>query len=177
MDLACGSGLYGKYLKTKCDSLIGLDKDPVLCENAERTGYYERIYCEPADCVGKLFKGIDIIFCSEFLEHVTNDCFVELKEKIESICIDKIVITVPNPLSPHFKVDPTHVLKYTIYSLLKVLNKSQKFQYKLYPLGFSEYNLKKTSYIFLNVLSKRISILSPTVLYVGKRIKSEHAAS
>lgn len=112
-------------------------------------------------------KNIEAIFCSEFLEHMNNEKLESVLSKMESITTNKIVITVPNPISLHFKLDHSHILKYSIYSFLIILNKRTKFQYKMYPLGFAEQHLKKWQFRFLNIFASRIAIFSPTILYIG----------
>ncbi len=167
LDLGCGSGLYGKYLKQYGAKVVGFDYDPVLCEQSQKSGDYDRVICADVMALDDKVEKVDAIFCSEFLEHMSNENLERVVLKMESITRCRIVITVPNPLSPHFKYDSSHILKYSIYSFLTTLNKSRKFQYKLYSIGFSETNLKKWYFRFLNVISGRISLFSPTVLYVG----------
>jgi 2-polyprenyl-3-methyl-5-hydroxy-6-metoxy-1,4-benzoquinol methylase len=169
LDMGCGSGLYGKYLKSKCKKLFGLDRNELLCQRAKDCGFYDNILCRDVKEICPSFFGrVDLIFCSELLEHIENADIVEVLRRMEAICDSGIIITMPNPLSPHFKLDSSHVLKYNISSFLKILNSSGKFKYKLYSLGFSEFNLKKFIYKAFNVLSRRVAILSPTILYIGE---------
>ncbi|RJO60537.1 glycosyltransferase [candidate division WS5 bacterium] len=179
LDLGCGSGLYGKYLSLKSKKVIGLDNDKDLCKKAKSTQYYDNVVCEDVLDLEKLLSNVDGIFCSELLEHIDNNSLIPVLKKMEVVCgvNGKIIITVPNPLSPHFKLDFSHVLKYNIFSFLRILNRSDYFQYKMYPIGFSEYNLKLRKYRVLNLLSKRAAILSPTVLYVGERLKDGRQTS
>lgn len=167
LDLGCGSGLYGKFLKKNGSKVIGLDYNPVLCEECRKTGDYELIICDDVMALDDSLKKVDAIFCSEFLEHMNNKNLKRVLSKMEKVTESKIVITVPNPLSPHFKYDPAHILVYSIYSFLDILNNGVKFKYKMYPLGFSEKNLKRWHFRFLNVFASRMCLLSPTVLYVG----------
>ena len=167
LDLACGSGLYGKYLKMKCKKLFGFDYDSELCDTATKTRFYDEVVCDNVMELNEHFFSIDSIFCSEFLEHVSNDDFGIIIKKIENITSNKIVFTVPNPLSPHFKRDSSHIFRYSIYSLLKNLNKSKKFSYTLHPLGFSQLNLEKWYFRLINPISLIFPLFSPTVLYVG----------
>lgn len=167
IDIACGSGLYGNYLKSKAKKVYGIDYDPVLCKNASSTGAYDKVFCDKVENTKKYIKSVDAIFCSEFIEHVDNEDLNTTLNVLEDITNEKIIITVPNPLSPHFKYDPTHILQYSVRSLLKTLNRSNKYNYNVYPLGFSDYNLRLPIYRFLNIFSKKTAALSPTVLYVG----------
>ncbi len=166
LDLGCGSGLYGKPLKAAISNVVGLDNDPILCTNAEKTGAYSKVYCDDIFNVNKIEK-VDAVFCSEVFEHMQNDTLPGLLRSVESVTKKRIVITVPNPLSPHFKHDPTHTLKYSVYSLLSMLNRSDTFRYKVYPIGFSDYNRQKLLYRLINPIALSFSIFSPTLLYVG----------
>jgi len=168
LDLGCGSGLYGKFLKSKCKKLIGFDYEPVLCSMAKNSGFYDEVICDNVNNINKEIHSMECVFCSELLEHINNKDFPSVISKIEDITTKKICITVPNPLSPHFKYDSSHILKYSVYSFLEQLNKSNKFSYKLYAIGFSELNLKKWYFRILNVFSSVFPIFSPTVLYIGE---------
>jgi trans-aconitate methyltransferase len=169
VDLACGSGLYGAHLRRIFPVVYGIDYNPDLVRNAQSTNSYTDVVCASIENLAGAVPAVNAVFCSEFLEHVDNDALMGILTSIESVAQDEIVITVPNPRSPHFRNDPTHILKYNIRGLLSSLNSSDKFSYVLRPLGFSEYNLAKPHYRLLNVVSRRIAALSPTVLYVGRR--------
>ncbi len=169
LDLGSGSGLYGKFLRKKCDMLIGLDYDKRLCTEAFSTGFYTRIFHDDVKNIQNRIKTIDAIFCSELLEHIKNTDLPEILQKMEAVCNKQIILTMPNPLSPHFGQDPTHIASYTIYSMLRLLRKSKTFNYTMYPIGFSERNLDSLVFRIINPIAKRISLCSPTVLYIGTR--------
>lgn len=171
LDLGCGSGVYGKFIKPMGNYLIGLDYDTDLCKSARETGYYDEVISGDLKNIDHLLSSnIDVIFCSEVLEHLSNDNIKNVLLRMEEKCNKRIIITVPNPLSPHFSSDKTHILNYNIFSLLKILNQSKKFNYSIYPLGFSDGHLEKLLYKIINIFSKRLAIASSTVLYVGERI-------
>ena len=169
IDVACGSGLYGKHLAKRFRSVFAVDYDAALCAAAEATTDYDKVFCARVDQLSSYLPRVDAIFCSEFIEHVANESLRDVVGELEAVAHEEIVITVPNPLSPHFKEDPTHILKYNVRSLRTMLNQSTKFAYKLHPLGFSQYNLTKAVYRGLNPLAKQFALLSPTVLYIGTR--------
>ncbi len=170
LDLGCGSGLYGEQLKRNCRELIGFDFDPILCDYVRGRGSYDAVIQEDIRRVAAVIEPVDVVFCSETLEHVPNADIEDVLRRIESRCLQRIVITIPNPLSPHFRQDPTHVLRYSIFSFLKMLNRSRAFSYTLHPLGFSQYNLRKPVFRILNFAARRFPSASPTVLYVGDRV-------
>jgi SAM-dependent methyltransferase len=169
LDVACGSGLYGPHLKAVVPVVYGIDHDSVLCENASITRSYDRVVCDRVEQSAQHFAGVDAVFCSEFLEHLPNEQVRPIVEALEEITRHRLVVTVPNPLSPHFKHDPTHIGKYNVYSMLRVLNASGKFAYRLLPLGFSDLYRDKLWARVLDPVSSRVALLSPTVLYVGDR--------
>ena len=169
LDLGSGSGLYGKTLSEKYDSVIAYDYDLTLCQAADKTQSYTQTICDNAMNLGSHIKAVDAIFCSEFLEHIPAKDLRKILDIMETICKETIVITMPNPFSPHFKDDPTHIASYTIHSMKKILNTSKKFKYSMHPIGFSEYNKKNILFRMLDPIAKNIPLCSPTILYVGKR--------
>lgn len=170
VDLACGTGLYGCALHGTGASVIGVDSDPALCEAARATQHYRTVVCADARDLGDHVTVTGAVFCSEFLEHVADDERRSLLDTVEARVGRRIVITVPNPLSPHFKHDPTHVAHYSVRSLLRELNMSHRFVYRLLPLGFSEIEMTRRRVLRLaNPVAQRVAVLSPTVLYVGDR--------
>lgn len=169
LDLGSGSGIYGKILSKNHSHVIAYDYDAVLCQAAEKTQSYAQVICDNASNLSSRVKTVDAIFCSEFLEHIPAQDLRQMLDAMEAICKETIVITMPNPFSPHFKDDPTHITSYTIHSMKKILNESKLFQYSMHPTGFSQYNLKKPFFRLLDPIAKSIPICSPTILYVGKR--------
>jgi SAM-dependent methyltransferase len=170
LDVACGSGLYGMHLREAVPAVYGIDQDPVLCATATATGSYDRIVCDGVLNAAAHFADVDAIFCSEFLEHVANGTLPFVVAVLEALTRRRLVFTVPNPLSPHFTDDPSHVARYTIYSLRRTLNRSHRFSYSLGPLGLSDAYRDTAWGRWANVLSKRTALLSPTVSYVAERV-------
>jgi SAM-dependent methyltransferase len=176
LDVACGSGLYGPALRRRVPSVIGVDSDPVLCAAASDRGVYDQVVCDRAQNAGAHLERVDAVFCSEFLEHVGNAERAGLLGTLETIASRRVVLTVPNPLSPHFRVDPTHIARYSIYSLLRTLNASHSFRYRLRALGFSDYNRGHAWARALHPVASRVALCSPTVLYVGDRVRESFKA-
>ena len=139
LDVACGSGLYGPHLKAEVPIVYGIDHDPVLCDTADANGAYDRVVCDRVERSAQHFDRVDAVFCSEFLEHLPNDrSGPDGATRSRSSPRNRLVITVPNPLSPHFKHDPTHIGRYNVYSMMRTLNSGGAFIYRLLPLGFSD---------------------------------------
>jgi SAM-dependent methyltransferase len=167
LDAGCGSGLYGTALRRHAGRVIGLDHDPALCRQAEATGAYDRVVCAPVAHLGEYLDRVDVVFCSELVEHVPNRELRSILDSLESAATTKMVVTVPNRLFPHAHMDPTHVLRYRLRSLLVELNRSRRFAYALHPLGFAGDWSRRRWCRPLDALARRVAGCSPTVLYVG----------
>ncbi|NOX30037.1 MAG: methyltransferase domain-containing protein [Actinobacteria bacterium] len=172
IDVACGSGLYGEALAEVADRVVGIDYDSALVAAAANTGVYDQtIQMEVQALIGHE-EQFEAVFCSEFLEHVPNNKFAAVIAAIESVAVGRVVLTVPNPRSPHFKHDPTHILKYRVRPLLRLLNQSDRFDYRLMALGFADEWRSNPIVRTLQPVAKRAAVFSPTVLFVGKRRSS-----
>jgi hypothetical protein len=113
---------------------------------------------------------VEAVFCSELLEHIPRHQLRTTLETLESAAAAKLVITVPNRLFPHAHMDPTHVLRYRLRSLLSELNRSRRFAYSLHPLGFASSWSSRPWCRPLDAVARRVAVLSPTVLYLGRRV-------
>ena len=169
VDAGCGSGLYGPALRRRAATVIGLDHDPALCRQAEATGAYERVICAPVAGLGGRLDPVDVVFCSELLEHLVREELRPTLDVLEAAATAKMVITVPNRLFPHAHLDPTHVLRYRLRGLLAELNRSRRFAYSLHPLGFAEHWRQRWWCRPLDVFARRFAVCSPTALYLGRR--------
>jgi SAM-dependent methyltransferase len=168
LDAGCGSGLYGPALRRHAGRVIGLDHDPALCRQAEASGAYDQVICGPVTRLTDHLDRVDVVFCSELLEHVPNRELRAALDVLESVATTKVVVTVPNRLFPHAHMDPTHVLRYRLRSLLAELNRSRRFSYVLHPLGFASEWSRRLWCRPLDALARRVAVCSPTVLYVGR---------
>jgi SAM-dependent methyltransferase len=169
LDVGCGSGLYGPYLRRRAATVIGIDHDPALCEHAAATGAYDRVICDRVERLLDHVAAVDVVFCSELLEHLPNRELPAVLDVLEAVAGRELIITVPNRLSPHAHMDPTHVLRYRLGSLLRQLNQSRRFVYTLHPLGFADAYRRRLWCRPLDAVARRVALLSPTVLYLGRR--------
>jgi SAM-dependent methyltransferase len=169
LDVGCGSGLYGPYLRRRAATVIGIDHDPALCEHAAATGAYDRVICDRVERLLDHVAAVDVVFCSELLEHLPNRELPAVLDVLEAVAGRELIITVPNRLSPHAHMDPTHVLRYRLGSLLRQLNQSRRFAYTLHPLGFADAYRRRLWCRPLDAVARRVALLSPTVLYLGRR--------
>jgi SAM-dependent methyltransferase len=170
LDAGCGSGLYGPALRRRAATVVGIDHDPALCRRAEATGAYDRVICAPVAEVGSRLGPVDMVFCSELLEHLAREELRPTLDTLEAAASSKMVITVPNRLFPHAHMDPTHVLRYRLRGLLAELNRSRRFTYSLHPLGFAEHWRRRSWCRPLDAVARRVALCSPTVLYLGRRV-------
>lgn len=167
VDVACGAGIYGQALRRHASQLVGIDRSPALADAAAATGAYDRVITGPVELLADETQRFDAAFCSEFLEHVPNEEFGSAMAAIESCVAERIVITVPNPRSPHFKTDPSHVLDYSVGGFRRMLGQSRRFAYRSMAIGFAEEHLDRRTARLAQPLASRLAVLSPTVLYVG----------
>jgi SAM-dependent methyltransferase len=170
LDAGCGSGLYGPALRRRAATVVGIDHDPALCRQAEATGAYDRVICAPVAGVGSPLSPVDVVFCSELVEHLRRSELRPALDVLEAAASSKMVITVPNRLFPHAHMDPTHVLRYRLRGLLVELNRSRRFTYSLHPLGFAEHWRRRLWCRPLDAVARRVAVCSPTVLYLGRRV-------
>jgi hypothetical protein len=159
--------LYGPALRRRATRVVGIDHDPALCRQAEATGAYDLVICAPVAQLAEHLDRVDVVFCSELVEHVPRQELRTTLDILESVATAKVVITVPNRLFPHAHMDPTHVLRYRLRSLLTELNRSHRFAYSLHPLGFASHWSHQPWCRPLDAVARRVAVCSPTVLFLG----------
>lgn len=166
LDLGCGNGLYGKFLKQKTKYLVGVDKDPELVNLCKLLPYYDEVYLKDIYPLSYETK-FTVIWASEIIEHLPK---LNIFDQLESLTTNLIIATLPNPLSPHFKKDPTHILKYSVKTLKSYLKYRKGYEYQINGLGFENVPIPK----WLKKLSQKLlwhfPLLSPTILVVGRKI-------
>jgi SAM-dependent methyltransferase len=167
LDFGCGPGEYGPILKQKCKRLTGLDKDEEQLKIAQNRNY-DLLFSERIEThLTFKDKKFDCTWCSEVLEHFSN---LEIMDEIERITRKTIIITLPNPLSPHFEEDKTHILKYSVNSIMKSFKIRKNWNYKVRGIGFNEIPaplfLKKMTTFVLYY----IPWFSPTIAVIGERV-------
>lgn len=98
LDLGCGTGLLGQYLKQYYHSLIGVDLSGKMLKNAEKTGFYEKLHeDEIIHFLQNTSEKFDAIIAAEVFEYfgdlnlVFQEVSVHLKSK--GIFIFSIEIT------------------------------------------------------------------------------------
>jgi hypothetical protein len=93
------------------------------------------VICDRVERLLDHMAAVDVVFCSELLEHLPNRQLPAVLEVLEAVARRELIITVPNRLSPHAHMDPTHVLRYRFGSLLRQLNQSRRSPTRCTPWG------------------------------------------
>jgi len=167
LDLGCGPGEYGPLLKEVCGDVVGLDLDEKLLEIASRSGAYSLLTSEDLGGGVAFNDGeFDFIWASEIIEHMPDLAIID---DLERICNRAMILTVPNPISPHFKEDETHILKYSVSSFRDFFGHRDGFSYRVMGLGFNEVPFNLPLRKLSTYLLEPIPWLSPTIAVVGVR--------
>ena len=167
LDLGAGNGAYLPYLARNAERVIAIEISRDLCNLIKSDGYEAVL----ADARFIPFKNdaFDCVWASEIIEHTPSfDVIVE----IERVARRTILATMPNPWSPHYKRDPTHVLKYSLFSLtgfLKSRSKDGKWFYRVRGLGFYWVPVPHIIKKLTSYLTYYLPILSPTIYIEGRR--------
>lgn len=165
VDLGCGNGEYIPYLQTKAAYVVGIDIDIDLVKISKRKGF--EVILATLDYLPFKDKSFDCVWASEVVEHFPT---FDVLDKIERITSEKIILTMPNPIFPHFKKDSTHILPYSVTSLRHFLNnksKDSKWRYSVRGLGFKEMIPTKLFKLFTLYVTWQLPWLSPTVTVIG----------
>lgn len=165
LDLGSGSGVYIPYLSKKAKHVVALDIKKGTPTEVTREGYEFVL----ADARSIPFRNgiFDALWASEIVEHF--NCLEPLDE-LERVTNKTILITMPNPLSPHFKGDPTHILKYSVRGLEKYFknrSKTTSNKYVIRGLGFDVIPMPKIVKMLTTFATWFIPILSPTIVVIG----------
>jgi glycosyltransferase involved in cell wall biosynthesis len=165
VDLGCGNGEYIPYLRMKASCVIGVDIDINLAKISKANGC--DVILATLDYLPFKDESFDYVWASEVVEHFPT---LDVLDKIERITSGKIILTMPNPIFPHFKRDSTHILQYSIASLSHFLNnksKESKWIYSIRGLGFKEMVPTKLIRHLTLYVAWQLPWLSPTVAVIG----------
>ena len=146
--------------------LFGLDSDLNLLDAAKTNGYDRLNHKKITNRLLYLRGYFDYTWSSEFLEHLPN---LNIVDEIERITTYGIVITLPNPLSPHFKRDDTHILRYSVRGLKKFFKNRKGWKYKVRGLGFDDIPAPLFVKKMTSMLLWYFPMFSPTVAVIGER--------
>lgn len=165
LEVGCGNGGYLPYLKKRAKFVVGIDINRSLAKRSHLRGF--DIILASMDRLPFKDRSFECVWISEVLEHMPS--FDPLNE-IERVITKKIVLTIPNPVFPHFKRDPSHVLRYSVSSFKNVLfqrSKRSSWSYIVRGMGYNE-NIPTRLIRKLSLyLTWFFPHLSPTILAVG----------
>jgi SAM-dependent methyltransferase len=169
LDLGAGDGAYLPFLAHKVGRVVAIEINRDLCGLIKADGFEAVL----ADARFIPFKddAFGSVWASEIVEHTPS---FNMIEEIERVTRKTIIITMPNPWSPHYKRDETHVLKYSLFSLssyLKARRKNSNWSYKLRGLGFYWVPLPGFAKKLTAYITYYLPWFSPTVYIVGVRFK------
>lgn len=165
LDLGAGDGAYSSHLARKAGMVIALEINRDLCGVIKADGF--EVVLADARFIPFKNDAFGCVWASEIVEHTLS---LDIFDEIERVSRGTIVATMPNPLSPHYKRDSTHVLKYSLFGLsrfLKARSKTTDWRYKMRGLGFYWVPAPK----FVKKLSAYVTYylpwFSPTVAILG----------
>lgn len=173
LDLGCGKGINGflirlsRYLQNA--KLIGLEINKEYINFCKRFNIYDQIIQKALPTLPFKDKGINLVLCTEVIEHLTRKDGLLLLEEIDRVCKGRAIITTPNIFFKTMPGDPgdKHLSLWSIKDF-----KSRG--YKVYGIGFKipllwgghflkikqalYYFFTPISYIFPNIAGSLIAV-------------------
>jgi trans-aconitate methyltransferase len=115
VDLGCGEGAYGEFLKQYCIHLIGVDHNPVRLTIAlQYGGYDEGVLADIRDY--QLPEGTEAVFMLDSIEHIPKNDGYQLLHRIKDVPF--IMITTPTTF--HGSLRNSHVSLWTVEDFQKL---------------------------------------------------------
>jgi len=167
LDLGSGYGQYVPQLQRKSKRVVAADLDKNRCEIMRDKGFAAIV----ADAQRLPFAdaSFDCVWASEIVEHIP--CLA-IFDELERVSRRLIIATMPNPLSPHYRRDSTHVLKYSVPSLRQFLGargETTGWRYRVVGLGIDEIAAPVFVKRFTTYLLWYLPWISPTIAVIGHR--------
>ncbi len=172
VDLGAGSGLYLSWL-ARHGHVVAIDISLRMCQNIKAMGFAAvRARIENLPFRDGAF---DACWASEVLEHTSDwDAASAAISEMERITRQVLIITMPNPWSPHYYSDPTHALRYSVPMLRKHFRSRSRqgpWSYAVRGIGLQEL-LSLEALRRLSVhLTWYLPELAPTIAVIGRKIK------
>jgi SAM-dependent methyltransferase len=116
-------------------------------------------------------RSFDVVWASEILEHLPS--LETTLGELERVSDRLVIATMPSPFGPYRYLDRTHVLRYSISSLRRALERRPGFQYRLEGLGgclpaWAPVGPLRQAW---RELSRTRPVLAWTLLIVGERTR------
>ena len=163
VDLGCGDGIYIPFLAKKCHFIVAIDISHLRLKRAQEyitligiKNSVDFVLCDARHLPLKA-NSVGLVFASDVLEHFSNKDFEIILSEIERILYN-LVATIPNPHTPLFKVDPTHILSYTIIQLILYLSRRCTYSYHVRGLYLPLLREKGKNRIFKEFIRKILQI-------------------
>lgn len=132
LDLGCGDGIYFPLLSQKTRHLIGVDISGTRLKRAKMfNGHLVLAHAENLPFRARAFG---LVFTSNLVEHIES---LRVFNEIERVAESTIMAFMPNPRGPFYRIDATHVLRYTLKSLKDFLTTRREWAYQIKGAGFS----------------------------------------
>lgn len=178
-DLGCGKGINGflirisRYLQGA--KLIGVEINNDYIDFCKEFNIYDQIIKKRLPSLPFQNKSIELILCTEVIEHLTRKDGIKLLDEIDRTCNRRVIITTPNMYFKTMPGDPDdrHLSLWTIQDF-----KSRG--YKVYGLGLKMpllwgdkfLKIKQALYYFFTPISYVFPFISGSLIAI-KDFKSE----
>lgn len=172
-DLGCGKGINGflirlsRYLEGA--KIIGVEINKDCIKFCNKYNIYDEIIKKPLPNLSFKNKSIELVLCTEVIEHLTRKDGLRLLEEIDRVCKGRVIITTPNIF---FQTQPgdtedKHLSLWTIKDF-------QSRGYKVYGMGLKIpilwgdklLRIKQALYYFFTPISYLIPHISGTLIAV-----------
>lgn len=134
VDLGCGKGINGflirlsRYLQNA--RIVGVEINSEYVDFCNAHNIYDEIIQKPLPHLTFKTKSVDLILCTEVIEHLNRKDGIKLLDEIDRICKGRTIITTPNIFFETMPGDPDdrHLSLWTIEDF-------RSRGYKVYGLG------------------------------------------
>lgn len=120
LDLGCGTGLLGPHLKPHCHTLCGVDLSEKMLANAEKTGWYEQLFCDEIQhFLSHTSEKFELIAAAEVFEYFGD--------------LNTIFATVAEHLKPQglfvFSIELTHKKDFVLQETARFAHNPEYIQF------------------------------------------------
>ena len=173
VDLGCGKGINGflirlsRYLQGA--KLIGLEINDDYINFCKKFNIYDQIIKQSLPKLPFKDKSVNLILCTEVIEHLTRKDGLTLLDEIDRVCQGRVIITTPNTFFETMPGDPEdkHL---SIWSIKDFKSRG----YKVYGIGLKMpllwgdkfLKIKQALYYFFTPISYIFPFISGSLIAV-----------
>lgn len=173
VDLGCGKGINGflirlsRYLQNA--QMIAMEINEDYIEFCKKYNLYDQIIKKSLPILPFKEKDINLILCTEVIEHLTKKDGLKLLDEIDRVCKGRAILTTPNMFFKTMPGDPEdkHLSLWTIDNF-------RSRGYKVYGLGLKLpllwgdkfLKIKQALYYFFTPISYIFPIISGSLIAV-----------